>query len=104
MAEPIAEHPGRILFDLMKHEKLTQKDVAALMGIKQPQLSMICTGNGRITPKTALLLGAILKRDPLELITLQAKYDTQKILEDKKFAKRISSIERTIKGNSSQNK
>lgn len=74
----IKYHPGIFLFGAyMKPNKLTVYAVAKAAGIPASRLHEITKGRRRITPDTAMRLGAVFGRTyfPAMLLTIQSGWD-----------------------------
>lgn len=93
-SEPI--HPGEILKDEIEFRGISQKKLAAQMGISPTLLNEILNGKRAISTEYALLFEAALDIDPEPLLKMQSDYNLQTIKADKSFAERLSNIRKMV--------
>lgn len=93
-SEPI--HPGSILKDEIEYRGISQKKLAAQMGISPSLLNEILNGKRAISTEYALLFEAVLDIDAEPLLKMQADYNMQVAKADKSFAERLSNIRKMV--------
>ena len=89
-SEPI--HPGEILKDEIEYRGISQRKLAAQMGISPTLLNEILNGKRAVSAEYALLFEAALGIDAEPLIKLQVDYNIQVAKSDKSFLERLANI------------
>ena len=89
-SEPI--HPGEILKDEIEYRGISQRKLAAQMGISPTLLNEILNGKRAVSAEYALLFEAALGIDAEPLIKLQVDYNIQVAKSDKSFLERLVNI------------
>mgnify|MGYP002572635764 FL=1 len=89
-SEPI--HPGEILKDEIEYRGISQRKLAAQMGISPTLLNEILNGKRAVSAEYALLFEAALGIDVEPLIKLQVDYNIQVAKSDKSFLERLANI------------
>ena len=89
-SEPI--HPGEILKDEIEYRGISQRKLAAQMGISPTLLNEILNGKRAVSAECALLFEAALGIDAEPLIKLQVDYNIQVAKSDKSFLERLANI------------
>ena len=89
-SEPI--HPGEILKDEIEYRGISQRKLAAQMGISPTLLNEILNGKRAVSAEYALLFEAALGIDAEPLIKLQVDYNIQVAKSDKSFLERLAKI------------
>ena len=89
-SEPV--HPGLVLKEEIEYRKITQKQLAAQMGISYTVLNEILNGKRHISVDYALFLEAALGIDAQLWIQMQADYNLQTAKSDQKVIERIRKI------------
>lgn len=89
-SEPI--HPGEILKDEIEYRGISQRKLAAQMGISPTLLNEILNGKRAVSAEYALLFEAALGIDAGPLIKLQVDYNIQVAKSDKSFLERLANI------------
>ena len=89
-SEPI--HPGEILKDEIEYRDISQRKLAAQMGISPTLLNEILNGKRAVSAEYALLFEAALGIDAEPLIKLQVDYNIQVAKSDKSFLERLANI------------
>ena len=89
-SEPI--HPGEILKDEIEYRGISQRKLAAQMGISPTLLNEILNGKRAVSAEYALLFEAALGIDAEPLIKLQVDYNIQVAKSDKSFLETIANI------------
>ena len=87
-SEPI--HPGEILKDEIEYRGISQRKLAAQMGISPTLLNEILNGKRAVSAEYALLFEAALGIDAEPLIKLQVDYNIQVAKSDKSFLERLA--------------
>lgn len=85
-------HPGEILKDEIEYRGLSQRKLAAQMGISPTLLNEILNGKRAVSTQYALLFEAALGIDAEPLVKLQADYDMQMARSDKSFLERLANV------------
>ena len=89
-SEPI--HPDEILKDEIEYRGISQRKLAAQMGISPTLLNEILNGKRAVSAEYALLFEAALGIDAEPLIKLQVDYNIQVAKSDKSFLERLANI------------
>lgn len=89
-SEPI--HPGEMIKDEIEYRGLSQKKLAAQMGISPTLLNEILNGKRGVSTQYALLFEAALGINAGTWIRIQADYDMQVAKSDKSFLERLANI------------
>ena len=85
-------HPGEVLKEEIEYRKISQRKLAAQIGISHTALNEILNGKRSITTTTAYLIEAALNIPAAVLLKLQMRYDMQTAQSDKSFMERLASI------------
>lgn len=89
-SEPI--HPGEMIKEEIEYRGLSQRKLAAQMGISATLLNEILNGKRAVSTEYALLFEAALGIDAEIWIRQQARYDMQVAKADKSFVERLANI------------
>lgn len=89
-------HPGDLLKEEIEYRGISQRKLAAQMGVAYSVLNEILNGKRPLTTEYALLLEAALDIDAEPLIKMQADYNLQTIKKDKTFAERLNKIRKAV--------
>ncbi len=89
-------HPGEIVKDEIEYLGITQRDLAARMGVSYTQLNEILNGKRPVSSEIALLFEAVLGLEPVALTNMQNRYNMQVARKDKAFVKRLNAIRRMV--------
>ena len=89
-------HPGEMIKDEVEYRGLSQKKLAAEMGMSPSLLNEILNGRRRVSTEYALLFEAALGIDAELWIRLQADYDMQVAKSDKSFMERLAKIKKVV--------
>ena len=87
-------HPGEVLKDEIEYRKISQRQLAAEIGMSHTALNEILNARRPITTTTAYLFEAALGVPADSLLRLQLRYDIQMAKSDKKLLDRLASIKR----------
>lgn len=85
-------HPGEILKDEIEYRGISQRKLAAQMGMQYSVLNEILNAHRPLTEKTALLFEAALNVDAEPLMRLQLKYNMLTTRKDKSFMERLAQV------------
>ena len=85
-------HPGELLKDEVEYRGISQRKLAAQMGVAYSVLNEVLNAKRPLTTEYALLFEAALGVDAEPLIGMQAEYNLQTIKKDKTFSERLSKI------------
>lgn len=91
-------HPGELLKDEIECRRISQRQLAADMGVSYTVLNDIVNGKRSVNTKFALLCEAALGIPAHILMGLQADYDMQTAKHDKSFLKKLEGIRRIAAG------
>lgn len=89
-SEPI--HPGEMIKDEIEYRGLSQRKLAAQMGISSSLLNEILNGKRAVSTEYALLFEAALGIPADMWLRQQARYDMQVAKSDKSFLERLANI------------
>lgn len=87
-------HPGELLRDEIECRNISQRRLAADMGVSYTVLNDIVNGKRSVNPKFAFLCEAALGIPAHILMDLQTKYDMLTTKRDKLFLKKLEGIKR----------
>ena len=87
-------HPGEIVKDEVEYRGITQRDLAARMGISYTQLNEILNCKRPVNSEIALLIEAAMGLEPIALVGMQADYDMQIAKKNKSFMARLAKMRR----------
>ena len=85
-------HPGEILKEEIEYRGISQKELAAKIGMSYTVLNEILNVRRPLTEANALLFEAALGVEADTLMRLQLKYNMQKVRKDKKLIDRFNHI------------
>lgn len=89
-SEPI--HPGEMIKDEIEYRGISQRKLAARMGISPTLLNEILNGKRAVSAQYALLFEAALGIPAHIWLRQQARYDMQVAQSDKSFLERLAGI------------
>ena len=87
-------HPGDLLKDEIECRGISQRQLAAEMGVSYTVLNDIVNGKRAVNPKFALLCEAALGVSAHVLMGLQTDYDMLTVKRDKSFLKKLQGVKR----------
>ncbi|WP_293668268.1 HigA family addiction module antitoxin [uncultured Parabacteroides sp.] len=93
-SEPI--HPGELIKDEIVYRGISQRKLAAQMGISPTLLNEILNGKRSVSTEYALLFEAALGIDADIWIRQQTQYDMQVAKSDKTFLERLANIRKVV--------
>lgn len=79
-------HPGEILKDEIEYRRISQRRLAAQIGISHKMLNEILNAMCPVNTEFALLIEAALGIDPDTLVNMQTRYNMQMARADKTLA------------------
>ena len=89
-SEPI--HPGELLKDEIEYRGISQRKLAAQMGVAYSVLNEVLNCKRPVTTEYALLFEAALGIDAEPLIGMQSDYNMQIIRQNKSWSNRLANI------------
>lgn len=89
-------HPGELLKDEIEYRNISQKQLAADMGVSYTVLNDIVRGKRPVNTKFALLCEQALNIPAYMLLRLQADYDMLTTRRDKTFAARLANVRKIV--------
>lgn len=85
-------HPGEVIKDEIEYRGISQRKLAARMGISPTLLNEILNGKRSVSAQYALLFEAALDIPADIWVRMQANYDMQVAKADKSFAEKLANI------------
>jgi len=85
-------HPGELLKEEIEYRGISQRKLAAQMGVSYSVLNEILNAKRPVTTEYALLFEAALDLEPEMLINMQADYNMQTIRQNKSWIERLANI------------
>lgn len=85
-------HPGEVLKEEIEYRGLSQRKLAAQMGVSYSVLNEILNCKRPVTTEYALLFEAALGIDAGLFIRMQARYNIQTIRQNKSWMERLAKI------------
>ena len=85
-------HPGEILKDEIEYRRISQRKLAANMGISHTMLNEILNAKRPVNTEFALLVEAALGVDSDTLVNMQTRYNMQMARADKSLTERFNQI------------
>ncbi len=89
-------HPGDILKEEIEYRGISQRKLAAQMGVAYSVLNEVLNAKRPVTTEYALLFEAALGIDAEIFIRMQADYNMQTARENKSFAERLKNIRKLV--------
>lgn len=87
-------HPGAILKEEIEYRGISQRKLAAQMGVSYSVLNEVLNAKRPVTTEYALLFEAALGIDAEPLIGMQADYNMQIVKQNKSFTDRLEKIKK----------
>ncbi len=87
-------HPGELLKEEIEYRGISQRKLAARMGISYTVLNEILNSKRPVTSEFALLIEAALGIEADLFVRMQTQYNLQKARQDKKLLKRLKEIQK----------
>lgn len=88
-------HPGEIIKDEIEYRGISQRRLAAQMGISYTLLNEVLNGKRQVNTELAMLIEAAIDLDADTLVRMQARYNMQVARKDKTFTERLAKIRQT---------
>jgi len=85
-------HPGEVLKDEIEYRSISQKKLAAEMGVPYTLLNEVLNGKRPVNTEFALLIEAVLGLDAEPLLKMQTRYNMLAAKKDKSFTDRLAEI------------
>ena len=85
-------HPGEILKDEIDYRGISQRALAAKIGVSYTQLNEVLNGKRPLNTEMALLIAAALDLDAEPLLALQMRYNMITARRNSSFAARLKRI------------
>ncbi|GAB6011535.1 HigA family addiction module antitoxin [Viscerimonas tarda] len=85
-------HPGTLIKDEIEYRGITQKNLAAQMGVSYTVLNEILNAKRPVSAEYALLVEAALGVDAETLTNMQTRYNLQMARQNKKILERFAEI------------
>ncbi|MDR0865886.1 MAG: HigA family addiction module antidote protein [Candidatus Symbiothrix sp.] len=85
-------HPGELLKEEIEYRGISQRKLAAQMGVSYTLLNEVLNAKRPVNIELALLFEAALNIESEMLIKMQTRYNLQVINEDKTFSKRLAEV------------
>lgn len=86
-------HPGEIIKDEIEYRGISQRKLAAQIGISHTLLNEVLNGKRPINTEYALLIEAALNLDAETLLRMQTRYNNMQVArKDKKLIDRFNAI------------
>lgn len=85
-------HPGTILKDEIEYRGISQRKLAADMGIAYSVMNEILNARRPLTEKTALLFEAALGVNAEPLLSLQTEFNLRNIRKDSSFMEKLEQL------------
>lgn len=87
-------HPGEVIKDEIEYRGVSQRALAAQIGVSYSQLNEVLNGKRALNTEMALLIAAALDVDAEPLLTMQTRYDLTMARRNSVFSRRLASIGR----------
>ena len=85
-------HPGELLKDEIEYRGISQRKLAAQMGMSYSVLNEVLNSKRPVTTEYALLFEAVLGIDAEPLVGMQTDYNLQTIRQNKSWSERLANI------------
>jgi len=89
-----AIHPGEFLAEILDESRLSQAQVARMIGVSPMRVSHVIKGTRPVTAELALLLGRAFGQSPQYWLNLQSVYDLRKA--QSKLGARLEHVETLV--------
>ena len=87
-------HPGEVIKDELEFRGISQRRLAAEIGVPASQLNEVLNAKRPLSAEMALLIEQALGLDAAPLLTLQMEYNLQSAKRNKSFIERLKDIPR----------
>ena len=85
-------HPGEVIKDEIEFRGISQRALAAQIGVSYTQLNEVLNGKRTLNTELALLISAALDIDVEPLLAMQTRYDIITARRNQGFLSRLNSI------------
>jgi addiction module HigA family antidote len=89
-------HPGELVKDEIEYRGISQRKLAAQMGVAYSVLNEVLNCKRPVTTEFALLFEAVLGIDAEPLVGMQADYNLQTIRQNKSWCERIENVRKVV--------
>ena len=87
-------HPGEVIKDEIECRGVSQRALAAQIGVSYSQLNEVLNGKRPLNTEIAMLIAAALDIDAEPLLTMQTRYNIITMRRNSVFSRRLASIGR----------
>lgn len=87
-------HPGEVIKDEIEYRGVSQRALAAKIGVSYSQLNEVLNGKRPLNTEMAMLIAAALDIDAEPLLTMQTRYDIITARRNRVFSRRLATIGR----------
>ena len=85
-------HPGEVIKDEIEYRGISQRALAAQIGVSYTQLNEMLNGKRTLKTELALLISAALDIDAEPLLAMQTRYNVITARRNQSFVSRLKSI------------
>ena len=85
-------HPGEIIKDEIEYRGISQRMLAAEIGVSYTQLNEVLNGKRPLNTEMAILIATALDLDAEPLLALQTRYDMITTKRDQSFMRRLTAV------------
>lgn len=85
-------HPGEIIKDEIEYRGISQRMLAAEIGVSHTQLNEVLNGKRPLNTEMAILIATALDLDAEPLLALQTRYDMITTKRDQSFMRRLTAV------------
>jgi len=85
-------HPGEVIKDEIEYRGISQRALAAQIGVSYTQLNEVLNGKRTLNTELALLISAALGIDAEPLLSMQIRYNVINAQRNQSFVSRLKSI------------
>ena len=89
-------HPGEVIKDELESRGISQRRLAAEIGVPASQLNEVLNAKRQLSAEMALLIEQALGLDAAPLLSLQMKYNLLSAKRDKSFFERLKIIKKMV--------
>jgi addiction module HigA family antidote len=88
----IPTHPGEVIKDEIEYRGISQRMLAAEIGVSYTQLNEVLNGKRPLNTEMAILIATALDLDAEPLLALQTRYDMIITKRDRSFIRRLTTV------------
>ena len=85
-------HPGEIIKDEIEYRGISQRMLAAEIGVSHTQLNEVLNGKRPLNTEMAILIATALDLDAEPLLALQTRYDMITTKRNQSFMRRLTAV------------